>query len=101
MARQPLKSLERFAIVNPRVFGSSARGQPRVLRTNRRVIEASGNRMCRQDVAVVVLQHQAARAVQHARFAASAGLSPSEAAGMSLTEIAAAKFAHDTSTGDR
>ena len=37
----------------------------------------------------------------NAQFAASAGLSPSEAAGMSLTEIAAAKFAHDTSTGDR
>ena len=37
----------------------------------------------------------------NAQFAANAGLSPSEAAGMSLTEIAAAKFAHDTSTGDR
>jgi hypothetical protein len=37
----------------------------------------------------------------NSQFAASAGLSPSEAAGMSLTEIAAAKFARDTSTGDR
>ena len=32
---------------------------------------------------------------------AAAGLSPAEAAGMSLTEIAAAKFAHDTDTDDK
>ena len=37
----------------------------------------------------------------NAQFAASAGLSPAEAAGMSLTEIAAIKFQRDTSTGDR
>jgi hypothetical protein len=35
------------------------------------------------------------------QFAASAGLSPAEAAGMSLTEIAAAKFARDTGADNR
>jgi len=32
----------------------------------------------------------------HAQLAASAGISPADAAGMSLAEIAAAKFAHET-----
>ena len=40
--------------------------QPRVLGADRRVVEAGRDRVRRQDVAVVVLQHQAARAVQHA-----------------------------------
>ena len=35
------------------------------------------------------------------QFIASAGLTPSEAAGMTTGEIAAAKFERDTSTGDR
>lgn len=37
----------------------------------------------------------------HAQLIAAAGLSASEAAGMSLTEIAAAKFDRDTYAGDR
>lgn len=37
----------------------------------------------------------------NAQFAASAGLSPSEAAGMSLSEIAAAKFERDTGADNR
>ena len=37
----------------------------------------------------------------NAQLIASAGLSADAAAGLSLTEIAAAKFAHDTATGDR
>jgi hypothetical protein len=37
----------------------------------------------------------------NAQFVASAGFSPAEAAGMSLTEIAAAKFARDTGADNR
>ncbi len=37
----------------------------------------------------------------NAQLIASAGLSADAAAGLSLTEIAAAKFAHDTATADR
>jgi hypothetical protein len=37
----------------------------------------------------------------NAQLIASAGLSADAAAGLSLTEIAAAKFAHDTATDDR
>ena len=44
--------------------------EPRVLGTNRRIVEPRRHRMRRQDVAGLVLQQQAARAVQHAGHAA-------------------------------
>ena len=42
----------------------------------------------------------AALRANHDQLAASAGLSASEAAGMSLSEIAAAKFDRDTNSSD-
>ena len=44
--------------------------QPGVLRPNRRVVEPCGNRMGQLDIAVLVLQHERARALEHARAAA-------------------------------
>ena len=46
------------------------RAQPGVLRPDRGVVEPGGNRMRQLDVAVVVLQDERARALQHARAAA-------------------------------
>ena len=49
---------------------------------------------------VTVTSRSAANGAAYGQLAASAGLSAAEAAGMTLGEIAAAKFARDTSTSD-
>lgn len=49
---------------------------------------------------VTVTSRSVASGAAYAQLAASAGLSAAEAAGMSLGEIAAVKFARDTSTSD-
>lgn len=50
---------------------------------------------------VTVTTRSPVAAGDHAQLIAAAGLSASEAAGMSLSEIAAAKFDRDTYAGDR
>ena len=57
----------------------------------------------RQPVAargITMSTRSSAEGSRYGQLAASAGLSPSEAAGMSLAEIAAAKFARDTAGSD-
>ena len=49
---------------------------------------------------VTVTTRSVASGAAYAQLAASAGLSPAEASGMSLGEIAAAKFARDTYASD-
>ena len=49
---------------------------------------------------VTMTTRSAANGAAYGQLAASAGLSAAEAAGMTLGEIAAAKFARDTSTSD-
>ena len=70
LARQPLKRVERALVVDPGVFGAPGVAEPRVLGADRGVVEAGGNRVRQLDVAVLVLQHEAARALQHAGAAA-------------------------------
>ena len=51
-------------------LGAARVAQPRVLGADRRVVEAGRHRVRQLDVAVGVLQHEGARALQHARGAA-------------------------------
>ena len=66
-SRELLKRRERIVIADPRVLRAPHVFQPRVLRPDRRVVEPGGNRVRQLDVAVHVLQHIRARALQHAR----------------------------------
>ena len=69
-ARQPLKRLERLVVVDPGVLGALRVVQPGVLGPDGGVVEAGRDRVRQLDVAVVVLQHVGARALQHAGAAA-------------------------------
>src|SRR5260370_3700194 len=51
-ARKQLGRIERRLIVNRGVFGATLIGQPGMLRSDGRIIEASGNRMRSRDLAV-------------------------------------------------
>ena len=68
--RQALKCRKRTGIANPRVLRAPEVAKPRVLRTDRGVIESGGNGMRELDVSVEILQHIGARALEHARHAA-------------------------------
>jgi hypothetical protein len=50
---------------------------------------------------VTMASRSPSRATDRSQLIAAAGLSAADAQGMSLTEIAAAKFQRDTATGDR
>ena len=63
-------AVERRRVVDPGVFGAADLAQPGVLGSDRRVVEAGRDRVRQLDVAVGVLQHVAARALQHAGAAA-------------------------------
>ena len=63
-------AVERRRVVDPGVFGAADLAQPGVLGPDRRVVEPGRDRVGQLDVAVVVLQHVAARALQHAGAAA-------------------------------
>ncbi len=64
------KAVERLAVGRIRVLGAPGLLQPRVLGTDRRVVEAGRDRVRQLDVAVRILQHEGARALQHAGGAA-------------------------------
>ena len=68
--RERLEPLERFRVGGVGVFGAAEIAQPRVLGSDRGVVETGGDRVRQLDVARLVLQHERARALQHARAAA-------------------------------
>ena len=68
--RQGLKRIERLRVGHMGILRAPDGPQPGVLGPNRRVVEARGNRMGQLDIAVLVLQHERARALEHARAAA-------------------------------
>ena len=65
--RERLEAVERFGVGDVGVLGAAELAQPRVLGPDRRVVEAGGDRVRQLDVARLVLQHERARALQHAR----------------------------------
>ena len=69
-ARQRLKRLERLCVGDVGVLGAPDLAQPRVLGADRRVVEPGRDRVRQLDVAVLVLQHEGARALQDAGAAA-------------------------------
>ena len=74
---------QRLVVGDPHVARAAGVAQPRVLRADARVVEAGGDRVRLEDLAVLVLHDRAERAVQHAaaaaerqRRAVAAGLDP-------------------------
>src|SRR5439155_26678684 len=71
------KGFQRSAIADVDVLGPSNPPQPRVLGTDCGVVETRRHGMRQLDVAILVLQHERARALQ------DAGAAPGEARGVS------------------
>src|SRR5262249_59332981 len=69
LAPEPLERRQRVAVVDPCLLGAPALAQPRVLRTDGRVVESGRDRVRQLHVAVDVLEHVTARALQHASTA--------------------------------
>src|SRR5262245_66002646 len=57
-------------VIDPVVLTAPARSEPRVLRSDRRVVQSGRDRVREQNVAVIVLEQLAVGAVQHAWTAA-------------------------------
>ena len=66
-ARQLVERRQRLVVGDADVVGAAGVLEERVLGTDARVVEAGGDRMGLDDLAVVVAQHVGAVAVQHAR----------------------------------
>ena len=64
--RHPLERLQRPVVRHPGVLRAPQVAQPRVLGADGRIVQAGGDRVGRLDVAVPVLEDDAARALQHA-----------------------------------
>ena len=64
--RERLESFERFRIGGVGVLRAAEIAQPRMLGSDGGVVETCGDRMRQLDVASLVLQHERARALQHA-----------------------------------
>src|SRR5262245_43510712 len=65
-SRQRLESFERFSVGRVRVFGPTKIAQPRVLGSDRCVVEPRRDRMRELDVASLILKHEGSRSLQHA-----------------------------------
>src|SRR5688572_24514699 len=69
-ARESMERLDRLGVRSVRVLDASLVTQPHVLGADRRIVEARRHRMRVRHLAVLVLQHQRARAVEDAETAA-------------------------------
>ena len=64
-----VERLEGFVVGHRGVLDAADIMQPGVFRADARVVEAGGNRVGVNDLAVIILQQEGAVAVQHARYA--------------------------------